>query len=132
MGRSQKDLKQSIGDLINDALATQVKKVVDKTVTAFGTNANLSKHFIAQLELDNIVSRISTEMATQLQAIQRDTPRKPPAKRQQLTPPSPSRNSYSSLGTQDMHDDYEGVDQACTNLFKKEYDTPPRSRPPSV
>jgi hypothetical protein len=131
MRQSQKDLKQSIGDLINDALATQVKKVVDETVTSFGTNANLSNHFIAQSALDDIVSQISTEMATQLQAIQRDTPRKPPAKRQQLTPPSPSRNYYSSLGTQDI-DDYEGVDQARSNPSKKEYDTPPRSRPPSV
>jgi hypothetical protein len=132
MRQSQKYLKQSIGDLINDALATQVKKIVKKTVTAFGTNANLSKHFIARSELDDIVSPISTERATQLQAIQRDTPRKPPAKRQQLTPSSPSRNYYSSLGTQDMNDDYEGVNQARTNLFEKEYDTPPRSRPPSV
>jgi hypothetical protein len=47
MRQSQQDLKQSIGDLINNALATQVKKLIDETVTAFGTNANLSKHFIA-------------------------------------------------------------------------------------
>jgi hypothetical protein len=52
MRQLQQDLKQSIGDLINNA------------VTAFGTNANLSKHFIARSELDGIVSRISTEMAT--------------------------------------------------------------------
>jgi hypothetical protein len=132
MRQLQEDLKQSIGDLMNNALATQVKKIVDETVTAFGTNANLSKHFIARSELDDIVSRISTEMATQLQAIQRDTPRKPPAKRQQLTPPSPSRNYYSSLGTQDMNDDYKDVDQARTTLFEKQYDTPPRRKPPSV
>jgi hypothetical protein len=133
MCHSQEDLKQSIGNLINNALATQVKKIVEETVTAFGTNANLRKHFIARSELDDIVSRISTEMATQLQAIQRDTPRKPPAKRQQLTPPSPPpRNYYSSLGTQDMNDDYEDVDQACTTLFEKQYDTPPRRKPPSV
>jgi hypothetical protein len=132
MRQLQEDLKQSIGDLINNALATQVKKIVDETVTAFGTNANLSKHFIARSELHDIVSRISTEMTTQLQAIQRDTPRKPPAKRQQLTPPSPSRNYYSSLGTQDMNDEYEDVDQARTTLFEKQYDTPPRRKPPSV
>jgi hypothetical protein len=133
MRQSQQDLKQCIGDLINNALATQVKTIVDKTATAFGTNANLSKHFIARSELDNIVTRISTEMATQLQAIQRDTPQKKPEKRQQLTPPSPSsKNYYSSLGTQDMNDDYDEVDQARTNLFEKQYDTPPRRRPPSV
>jgi hypothetical protein len=130
--QSHQDLKQSIGDLINNALATQVKKIVDETVTAFGTNANLSKHFIARSELDDIVHRISIDMAEQLQSIQRDTPRKPPAKRQQLTPSSPSRNYYSSLGTQDMNDDYEEVDSARSNLFEKDYDTPPRRRPPSV
>jgi hypothetical protein len=132
MRQSQQDLKQSIGDLINNALATQVKKIVDETVTAFGTNANLSKHFIARSELDDIVSRISTEMAKQLQALNRDTPRKPPAKRQQLTPTSPSRNYYSSLGTQDMNDDYEEVNSARSNLFENDYDTPPRRKPPSV
>jgi hypothetical protein len=111
MRQSQQDLKQSIGDLINNALAPQVKQIVDETVTAFGTSANLSKHFIARSELDDIVSRISTEITTQLQAIQRDTPQPPPAKRQQLTPPSPSsKNYYSSLGTQDMNDDYDEVD----------------------
>jgi hypothetical protein len=47
MRQSQEDFKQSIGDLINNALATQVEKIVNETVTAFGTNANLSKHFIA-------------------------------------------------------------------------------------
>jgi hypothetical protein len=71
-------------------------------------------------------------MATQLQAIQRDTPRKPPAKRQQFTPPSPSHNYYTSLGTQDMNDDYEVADQAPTTLFEKQYDTPPWRKPPSV
>jgi hypothetical protein len=132
MRQSQQDFKQSIGVLINNALATQVKKIVDEMVTAFGTNANLSKHFIVQSELDDVVSRISTEMATQLQAIQGDPPRKPPAKGQQLTPPSPSRNYYSSLRTQDMNDDYGEVDQARSNIFEKQYDTPPRSKPPSV
>jgi hypothetical protein len=132
MRQSQKYLKQSIGNLINNALATQVKKAINKTVSVFGTNANVSKHFIARSELDDIVIRISTEMATQLQAIQRVTPQKPPAKRQQLTPSSPSCNYDSSLGTQDMNDDHKGVDEACTNLFKIQYNTPPRSRPPSV
>jgi hypothetical protein len=66
-----------LSNRINDALATQVKKIVDKMVTVSGTNANLSKHFIAWSVLDDIVSRISTEMATQLQSIQWDTPRKP-------------------------------------------------------
>jgi hypothetical protein len=50
----------------------------------------------------------------------------------QLTPPSPSRNYYSSLGTQDMNDDYEDVDQARTTLFEKQYGTPPWRKPPSV
>jgi hypothetical protein len=110
MRQSQQDLKQFIGDLINNARAPQVKQIVDETVTAFGTSANLSKHFIARSELDDIVSRISTEITTQLQAIQRDTPQKPLKKRQQLTPPSPSsKNYYSSLGTQDMNDDYDEV-----------------------
>ena len=132
MLQSQQDVKQSIVVLINNALATQVKRIVDEMVTAFGTTANLIMHVITQSELDDVDIRISTEMATQLQAIQRDTPRKPPAKRQQLTPSSPSRNYYSSLGTQAMDDDYDEVDQTRTTLFEKQYDTPPRSRPPSV
>jgi hypothetical protein len=122
MRQSQEYLKQYIGDLINNALTTQVKEIVDETVTAFDTNANLSKHFIAGSKLDDIVSRISTESFKPFNEINRAKLRQP----QQLTPPSPSRNYYSSLGTQDMNDDYKDVDQARTTLFEKQYGIPPR------
>ena len=128
--QSQTELKHSIVDLINNALATQVKKIVDETVAAFGTNANLSQHFITRSELSDIVKNITTEMALQIQALKHDTPRKPPAKRQQLTPASPTRQDYSP--PQAMNEEYEDVAQARSNLFNNQHDPPPRVRPPSV
>jgi hypothetical protein len=66
---SHKDLQTSIKTLIDESLATQVKKIVSATVAEFGNNENLSKHFITRQELQGIVQGFTTEMTRQIKAL---------------------------------------------------------------
>jgi hypothetical protein len=86
--------------MIDESLATQVKKIVSATVAEFGNNENLSKHFITRHELQDTVQGFTMEMTRQIKELsQQDTPiRKPPAKRQQMSPDSPTAFNYGTLG----------------------------------
>jgi hypothetical protein len=66
---SHKELQTSIKTLIDESLATQVKKIVSATVAEFGNNENLSKHFITRQELQGIVQGFTTEMTRQIKAL---------------------------------------------------------------
>ncbi len=56
--------------MIDKSPATQVKKIVSATVTEFGDNENLSKHFITRQELQGIVQGFTKEMTRQIQDLQ--------------------------------------------------------------
>jgi hypothetical protein len=93
--------------MIDESLATQVKKIVSATSAKFGNNENLSQHFITQQELLGIVQGFTTEMTRQIKELsQHDTPtRKPPAKRQQMSPDSPSNFDYGTPSSTAMDAD---------------------------
>jgi cyclophilin family peptidyl-prolyl cis-trans isomerase len=54
--------------MIDESLATQIKKIIFATVTEFGNNANLSQFFITLQELHGIVQGFPKEM-TCIQAL---------------------------------------------------------------
>ena len=115
--------------MIDESLATQVKKIVSATVAEFGNNDNLSKHFITRQELQGIIQSFTTEMTRQIQELQhqQNTPtRKPPAKKQHMSPDSPSTFDYGTPHTHAMDTD-NGDDAHARGLsFENAYDTPPR------
>jgi hypothetical protein len=129
--QSNTDLKLSIKTMIDESLATQVKKIVHATVTEFGNNDNLSKHFITRQELQGIVQSFTNEMTRQIQALQNQqgTPtRKPPAKKQHMSPASPTNLDYGTPASHAhaMEADHDNDPHARGLSFGNEYDTPPR------
>jgi hypothetical protein len=125
---SHKDLQTSIKTMIDESLATQVKKIVKATVAKFGNNENLSKHFITRQELQCIVQGFTTERTCQIKELsQQVTPtRKPPAKRQQMSPDSPTNFDHGTPSSTAMDADIGDAAHARGISFKKAYDTPPR------
>jgi hypothetical protein len=94
----------------------------------------LSKHFITRQELQGIVQGFTTEMTRQIEALsQQDTPtRKPPAKRQQMSPDSPTNFDYGTQASTAMDADIGDDAHASGISFKNSYDTPPRGGPKRV
>jgi hypothetical protein len=125
---SHNELRTSIKTMIDESLSTQVKKIVTATVAEFGTNENLSQHFITRQELEGIVQGFTTEMTRQIKALsQLDTPtRKPPAKRQQMSPDSPTNFDYGTPSSTAMDEDTGDAAHARGLSFENSYDTPPR------
>jgi hypothetical protein len=89
----------------------------------------LSKHFITRQELQSTVQGFTTEMTRLFKALsQQDTPtRKPPAKRQQMSPDSPTNFDYGTqVSTAMMDTDIGNAAHARGISFENSYDTPPR------
>jgi hypothetical protein len=115
--------------MIGEFLATQVKQIVNATITKFGNNDNLSKHFIARQELQGIVQSFTKELTRQIQDLQNQqgTPtRKAPAKKQHMSPASPTNFDYGTPYSHAMEADHDNNPHARGLSFGDEYDTLPR------
>jgi hypothetical protein len=127
--QSNTGLNISIKTMIDESLATQVKKIVSATVTEFGDNENLSKHFITRQELQGTVQSFTKEMTRQIQNLQNQqgtTTRKRPAKKQHMSPASPTNFDYGTPDSHAMEEDHDNDPHARGLSFGNEYDTPPR------
>jgi hypothetical protein len=124
---SHRDLQTSIKIMIDESLATQVKKIVSATVAEFGNNENYTLHHLIGTTR-HIVQGFTREMTRQIKELsQHDTPtRKSPAKKQQLSPNSPSNFDYGTPSSTAMDAEIGNAAHARRLSFNNSYDTPPR------